>query len=254
MFLIAVDIGNSLINIGFFVEQHLSVHKIEASPLKIREEYETILKKLLENLGEKNITGVIISSVAPGHTIVLKEALKSMTSVDPLIVSWRMKTGLSFAIPHPEKLGSDRIANAAAAYELFRRPVAAIDTGTASTISIVGEKATFVGGAILPGLRLMNESLARGTAQLSEVPLSPPVSALGTDTAGCIKAGLFYGTAGAIERILDEIEKKIGYRVKVVVTGGYGGMISKFLKRQNKIMPHLTLEGLKILYMRNRDA
>jgi len=101
---------------------------------------------------------------------------------------------------------------------------------------------------------LMNEALAKGASKLWEVPLSPPELALGTDTIRCIQSGLFYGSAGAVERILLEIEKEVGFRLKIILTGGYGGMISKFLKRKHDLKPHLTIEGLKTIYMRNKDA
>jgi type III pantothenate kinase len=129
-----------------------------------------------------------------------------------------------------------------------------VDFGTATTISIVDRKAVYIGGAIMPGIRLMNESLARGTSKLSEVYVKPPISALGKNTVRCIQSGLFYGTAGAIERILGEIEKEAAIKLKVVITGGYGVLISKFLKRKHDFLPDLTLEGLRILYNRNSDA
>jgi type III pantothenate kinase len=111
-----------------------------------------------------------------------------------------------------------------------------------------------MGGAIMPGVGLMNESLAKSTSKLSVVSLNQPGAALGTDTLRCIQSGLFYGAAGAVERLLREIEKEIGFELKVVVTGGYGGMVSKFLSRDYILNQHLTLEGLKIIFMRNKGA
>ena len=104
----------------------------------------------------------------------------------------------------------------------------------------------------MPGIRLMNESLAKGTSQLFMVQVKPVVSALGSTTAECIQSGLLYGTAGAVERILNEIEQKIGFRLRVVVTGGFGGLLSQFLKRKHTFLPNLTLEGLRIIYARNK--
>jgi len=179
--------------------------------------------------------------------------LKTLTSSEPLVVRWTLKTGLEFAIPNPEGLGSDRIANAVAAYE-SKTPVAAVDFGTASTITVVSRDARYIGGVILPGIRLMNASLAKGTSQLQEAPLVPPASALGIDTAHCIQSGLFYGTAGAVERILCEIEKENGFKLHVVVSGGFGELLSGFLQRKHDLRPHLTLEGLKLIYRRNTDA
>jgi type III pantothenate kinase len=255
MNLIAVDIGNSTIHIGFFSKSGLIVQKIDTLPLKTHGEYKSIFKVLIsENFVEKNTTGVIISSVVPGHNEILRETLKELLSVEPLMVSCKIKTGLIFRIPNPEGLGSDRIANAVAAYERYKCPVAVVDFGTATTISVVAMDAEYIGGAIMPGIRLMNESLAKGTSKLSEVPLTPPRSALGPDTIQCIQSGLFYGTAGAIERLLSEIEKEIGFEFKVVLTGGYGYMISKFFQRNYDLIPNLTIEGLKLLYMRNMDV
>ncbi len=254
--LIAVDIGNSLINIGFFTEPSLIVQKIETKPLRSASEYLDLINGFKK---EKNIDkipeGIIISSVVPALTVVLSETLKEFESGESLLVSYKIKTGLKFNIPNPEDLGSDRIANAVAAYDLYKGPVAVVDFGTATTISVVEKDANYIGGTIIPGIGLMNESLAKGTSNLFEVTLNHPGSALGIDTDGCIQSGLFYGTAGAIERLLHEIEKEIGFRLKVVLTGGYGGMISKFISsRKFDLRPHLTLEGLRTIYMRNTDA
>ncbi len=253
--LIAVDIGNSLINIGFFTEPSLIVQKIETKPLQSASGYLALINRFKK---EKNIDkipeGIIISSVVPALTGVLSEALKEFKHGEPLLVSCKIKTGLKFKIPNPEELGSDRIANAVAAYDLYKGPVAVVDFGTATTISVVGKDANYIGGTIMPGIGLMNESLAKGTSKLFEVTLSHHGPALGIDTDECIQSGLFYGTAGATERILREIEKEIGFRLKVVLTGGYGGMISKFLSRKFNLRPYLTLEGLRTIYIRNTDA
>ena len=252
--LIALDIGNSLINIGFFADNGLFVRKVRTHPLKPYEIYTSLLRGFLTEISiENNTPEVIISSVVLGHTDVLAEACRDLMPETLLIVSPEIKTGLVFDIPKPEELGSDRIANSVASYELYKGPVAAVDFGTATTISIVGKDAHFIGGAILPGLGLMNESLAKGTSKLSEVIMRPPESALGIDTSGCIGSGLFYGTAGAVERLLEEIEKEVGIGLKVAVTGGFSYIISKFLKREHDLRPNLTLEGLKVIYMRNRS-
>lgn len=253
--LIALNIGNYSINIGFFTQRDFSVQKINTYPIKTPEGYASILREFLSEISvEKNTLEVIISSVVISHTGVLAEACRSLMPEDLLILSPEIKTGLIFDIPRPEEVGSDRIANAVAAFEHCKGPAAALDFGTATTITVVGKNANYIGGAIMPGLGLMNRSLSEGTSKLSEVSLIPPVSALGTNTEGCILSGLFYGTAGAVERLLQEIEKEAGIEFKVFVTGGYGGMISKFLRKEHSLMPHLTLEGLKIIYMRNKGA
>jgi type III pantothenate kinase len=252
--LIAIDVGNSTINIGFFTSSGLSVRRVDTSPLQTVKEYVSLFNTFLsENHIDKISAGVIISSVVPGHTRGLKETLKQLIPADPLIVSCKIDTGLTFDIPEPEGLGSDRIANAVAAHELYHGPVAVVDFGTATAISIINDT-HFIGGAIIPGIMLLNESLAHQTAQLSRVPLNPPQSALGMNTVHCIQSGLFYGTAGAVERILGEIEQETGLTFRVIVTGGYGSLISQYLKKKHTVHPYLTLNGLKILYMRNTHA
>ncbi len=253
--LIAIDIGNSSIHIGFFTAPGLIVQEIDTHPLLSPSRYLALFNRFIK---EKNIDktpgGIIISSVVPSHTGVLRKALKRFSGVEPLIVSCKIKTGLTFNILNPEELGSDRIASAVAAYEWYKCPVAVLDFGTATTISVVREDANYIGGAIMPGIHLMNESLAKGTSKLSKVPINIPQSALGVDTVTCIQSGLLYGTAGAVERLLSEIEEESNVGLKVAVTGGYGKLISRFLKRKHEVLPYLTLEGLKILYKRNQDA
>ncbi len=252
---IAVDIGNSSINIGIFHANDLFTQEMDSFPLRDAEDYRGFVQKILqENHIENERTGVIISSVVPGHDTVLSHALRGFTRKEPLVVNCRMNTGLNFAVPHPETLGSDRIANAVAAYDAYRAPAAVTDFGTATAVSIVGEEGVFLGGAILPGMGLMNKSLAQGTSQLFDIPFDIPATALGKDTASCIAAGLFFGMAGAVERLLDEIEREIGCRVQSISTGGYGKFISPLMRRETRYIPDLTLTGLKILYLRNMNA
>ncbi len=253
--LIALDIGNSSISIGYFAGRSLFVQKIDTHPLMSSRRYLSLLRSFIE---EKNIDkepeGVIISSVVPGHTAVLKTVMKKLTSVEPLELTAAVKTGLKFNIPEPEKLGPDRMANSVEAYKLFKTAVAVVDFGTATTISIVGPSMEYIGGSIMAGIRLMNQALESGASRLHEVELRPPGSALGTTTEKCIQSGLFYGTAGAVERLLYEIEREVGIDLKVVVTGGYGAMLSGFLSRNHVVVPYLTLNGLRTIYRRNKGA
>jgi len=253
--ILALDIGNSLINIGFFIGEGIRTQRLATNPLKTPEEYALILKEFFPEICvERTALGVIISSVVEGHADVLAEACKRLMPEDVIILTSDIVTGLVFDIPRPEELGTDRIANAVAAYELCKGPVAALDFGTATTISVVGKRANYIGGAIMPGLRLMNESLAKGTSKLSAASITAPHAALGTDTIQCIQSGIFYGTAGAVEKLLREIEKEIGFHLEVVVTGGYGSVVSKFLSRGHIVRQNLTLEGLRMIFMRKKGA
>ncbi len=256
--LIAVDIGNSSINIGYFTAKGLLVQRIDTYPLKVSEEYLSVIGDFLrQNRVEKNSPGGIISSVVSSHTSVFFEALSRLPGAEEaafLTVTHEMHSGLKFKVDSPEKVGSDRIANAVAAKELYGKPAAVIDFGTATTITVVDRAGDFVGGSILAGVRLMNKALDAGTSRLQEVILEAPVRALGVDTQGCIRSGLFYGTAGACERILAEIEEETGLTLKVILTGGFAAAMGGFLRRNHEINSNLTLEGLRILYGKNRPS
>lgn len=256
--LIAIDIGNSSINIGYFTKTSLIVQNINTIPLKNATEYRGIISRFLsQNHLEKSGFKVIISSVVQRHTSVLKQALNDLLGKDKkklMIVSHKMNTGLKFRIHNPKKLGTDRIADAVGACEIFNPPVAVLNFGTATTITIVDKHRNYIGGSIMPGLGLMNESLGIGTSRLKKIALKPPSAALGTDTTACISSGLFYGTAGATERILDEVENQTGAKFKVIITGGHGTSMDKFIQRHHKLDPNLTLKGLQIIYEKNRTS
>jgi len=256
--IIAVDIGNSSINIGYFTGRGLLVQKNNTYPQKSAEEYRRIVGDfLLRNHIEKKQFGVIISSVVSGFSAVLEEAFRQLEpreEVKIVTASDKIDSGLRFDVKNPGAVGTDRIANAVAAFSRYASPVAVVDCGTATTVTVVDGQAFLVGGAIMPGIGLMNEVLQKRTSKLAKVGLEPPVAALGKDTSGSILSGLFYGTAGAVERILSEIEREEDAQLSIVVTGGYGQMVERFIKRPHETNPSLTLEGLKILYEKNRPS
>ncbi len=253
--LIATDIGNSSITIGYFLETGLVVQRIPTHPLQRAKEYRFLMRSFMDekNIAKSACSG-IISSVVPGHTEVLREALEGLSEEGKaafLIVDCTM-SGIGFRIPFPEQLGTDRIANAAAAFSIFRRPAAVIDFGSTTTITVVDSQGCYVGGSIMPGIGLMNESLGTMTSKLKKVELQEPESALGRDTTGCILTGLLIGTAGAVERIIEEIEAETGLTFSTILTGGYSFLIGNSIRRPYLLKPDLTLEGLKILYEKNR--
>lgn len=256
--IITVDVGNSWIHIGYFTESRLFVQKITTSPLRKASEYSYKVKNFLsENDIEKEGISVIISSVVGGYAPVLTETFEGLSSrekINVITFGYGMKSGLTFNINNPEEVGTDRIANAVGAYEIYKSAVAVSDFGTATSLSLVDANANFIGGAIMPGIELMNDALGSRTSRLKKVPIQPPASALGKDTKACILSGLFYGTAGGTERILSEIETELGTEFNLVVTGGRGPAMARFMRRPHKVIPNLTLEGLRILYEKNRPS
>jgi type III pantothenate kinase len=249
--LLAIDIGNSSINIGIFTPE-LVLMRLKTHPLRSPSWYGDKMGEVLRKKGiDKGLEGVVISSVVPGHTEALMAGARMLSGREPLLVGPGLDTGLRFEIESPEELGSDRIASSAAAAELHGPPVAVLDFGTATTVSFVGRGHVFKGGAILPGLELMGRSLSQGTAKLPEVSPGAPVSALGKDTVGNILSGMIYGTAGAVERIISAVEELEGETYGVAATGGYMGLVLPHLRRAVLVEPALTLMGLKSIFERN---
>ena len=256
--IIAIDIGNSAINIGYFLNSVLLSQKLATHPLLSASEYSKIMSDfMLQNHIVKKSISCIISSVVTSHTAVLINALEKLR-VDKkkniLVLSHKMTTGLNLSIKDPEALGADRLANAVGAYAIYNEAVAVVDFGSATTITVVGKDADLIGGSIMPGIGLMNDVLAERTSKLARVLLERPDVALGRDTVGCIRSGLMIGTAGAVERVLEEIEKETGYGFRVVITGGYAHLVEAFMKRPHEVNPTLTLEGLREIYVKNRTA
>lgn len=252
---IAIDIGNSSINIGFFCRDKLYVQKTDTYPLLSALEYSGLLNNFIgENSIDKTFNGAIISSVVPKHTNILKEACREICKNEPLILTHDMETGIKIQVMDPYKLGTDRIAGCSGACFLFSAPVAVVDFGTATTVNFVCEGNVFKGGAILPGVRLMKNSLSSDTAQLPEIELEKPLSAVGKDTKESIVSGIIYGTAGAIEKIILEAEKNVGVKFKVIVTGGNAELVKPFIKHIDFFEPNLVLKGLEFIYKRNINA
>jgi len=255
--LLAIDIGNSSINIGFFESAALlKTLKIPTHPTRPDSVYkDKILDFLTKNRMEVAFGGAIISSVVPSLTKNVRNAAKGLGVRNPLVVGPSLHTGLNFHVEKPEEIGSDRIANMVAASELFGPSVIVVDFGTATTISAL-KKRIFLGGAILPGIGLMSSSLKKGTAKLPRVDAASgygpmPFQSMGKNTTMCILSGIIYGTAGAVEKLICQMEEEEACKFKVVITGGNSLMMRSFLAGDFSLDPDLTLKGLRFIYTRN---
>ena len=255
--LLAIDIGNSSVSIGLFSgESMVGCLRIPAHPAKHVDFYREKINNLLSKRHvKKSLNGVIISSVVPELTGLLKDSVNALSSREPVTVSASLLSGLNFDVPAPEEIGTDRIANVIAAMHIYGAPVLVIDFGTATTLSAARDK-SFIGGAILPGLELMGESLQRGTSRLPYVDISClrdqkyRTQAVGKETNKGIISGIIYGTAGGVERVIEEMEKEEKCRFKVAITGGYSGIMTQYLRREHSVDPDLTLKGLNLIHKR----
>ncbi len=260
--LLCIDIGNSTIGLALFSDESKykkpSVYKIPTYPTRSKSFY----KRVIHNFIKQNTTineefktdriNSVIGSVVPSVNKVIVEALKDIQHKRPLLLNRSLNYGIKFDVSFPHKIGPDRIANAVAGIYHFKERFAVVDCGTATTITVVGRNKDFLGGTIMPGLNLMKKSLHSDTARLPLIKLSMPKSIIGKDTVSAMQSGIIMGTAGAIENIIKGMENELGFRLKLIMTGGHSELISPFIKKRHILIPDLTFEGMRLIYLQNR--
>ena len=250
----AIDAGNTNIVIGCCEgEEILFRERVSTRHTATALEYAAIFKTAFEMNGvnPEEIKGSIISSVVPAVTKTLKTAAEKITGADVLIVGPGIKTGLSILIDNPAQLGSDLVVDAVAGIHQYPVPLVIIDMGTATTLSVIDENQNYLGGMIMPGVAVSHDALINRTSQLPKVALEPPKKLIGKNTVECIKSGLLYGNAGAIDGIIDRIKKELG-SCTVVATGGLAGTIAPLCRNEMLIDDDLLLKGLMLIYQKNK--
>ena len=257
--LLAIDIGNSTIGMALFPEplknNNFFLKKIPTHPIMSSSFYEKKISELIKNknkgLNSLEDIDFIISSVVPKANKSLESLAKKINNKEPLRVNYKLDCGIVFDVKKPDQIGTDRIANAVGGLYYLKKKFAIVDFGTATTITIIGIQKNFIGGVILPGIELMQRSLHSGTAKLPLVPLKVPESLLGKDTLSSISSGILYGTAIAVEGIIKKLEKELGFRLRLILTGGFSVLLSPLIKKRHVLIPSLTYEGLRLIYLRN---
>ncbi|CUS38934.1 type III pantothenate kinase [Candidatus Nitrospira nitrificans] len=255
--LLAVDIGNTNVVAGIFEGSVLLTHwRLATDPKTTADEYGVLCLSLMARDGRlpEHITGAIISSVVPALTETFESMIETSFGSTPITVSSDMDTGLTLKYSNPKEIGSDRIVNAAAAYEKFHRDLIIVDFGTATTFCAVNRDGEYLGGVIAPGLTISAEALFSRAAKLSKVELARPKTVIGTDTAGSIQSGLIFGYAGLVDTLVQRMERELGRTSYVVATGGLASVIAPEARSIQHLEPLLTLHGLELLYRRARGA
>ena len=253
--ILAVDIGNSNIVIGAFSgETVLFIERLSTNQQCTSLEYVFSVKSILELNGVslEDIEGCIISSVVPSVTETVKSALERLTGTRVMTVGPGIKTGLKIMLDNPVQLGSDRVADAVAAVNLYEAPLIIIDMGTATTVSVIDENKDYLGGMIIPGLRVSLDSLTMRTSQLPKIGIEPPKKVIGANTVDCMKSGIIYYSAAGIDGVVDRIEETLGKKCTVVSTGGLANKIIPHCKGEIIIDEQLLLKGLMIIYNKNK--
>ncbi len=251
---LAADIGNSNVVIGCFEgERILFVERLATNRNSTALEYAVLIKTVLELGGcaGSSFEGCIISSVVPSVTNMVRLAMQKLTGKTPLIVGPGLKTGLKIRLDNAAQLGSDRVADAVAAIAEYPCPLILIDMGTATTVSVIDKEKNFIGGMILPGLRISRDALAGRTSQLPQISLDPPKHVIGRNTVECMQSGLIYGTAATLDGVIAHIEDELGYPCTIVSTGGHAHIITPHCSRSIICDDQLLLKGLMLLYYKN---
>lgn len=257
---LVLDVGNTNIVLGVYDKKELTaVWRLSTDFKRTADEYGVqVLQLFLHNkLDPSDVEGVIISSVVPNIMYSLEHMIRKYFEIEPVVVGPGIKTGINIKYDNPKEVGADRIVNAVAAHELYRRPLIIIDFGTATTFCALTEDGNYLGGTICPGLKMSADALFERAAKLPRVELIKPPTVICKNTVTNIQAGIIYGYIGQVDYIVEKMKEEmmaIGEKEPyVVATGGLASLIYKDSKHIDKVDPYLTLEGLRIIYEKNKE-
>ena len=255
--LLVFDVGNTNMVLGLYKGKELIKYwRITTDKYKTSDEYGILISNLFqyENIDMNCVEDVIISSVVPDVMHSLENFCIKYCGVEPLIVGPGIKTGLNIKYDNPKQVGADRIVNAVAAIEKYGYPLIIVDFGTATTFCAISDKGEYLGGSICPGIKISSEALFHEASKLPRVELVKPGMTICKNTVSAMQAGIIYGYAGMVERLIDMIKKELGSDdVKVIATGGLSTLIDSETDSIDYIDKDLTLEGLKLIYEKNKE-
>lgn len=253
--ILAIDIGNTNIVIGCIdKDKTYFIERLSTVRTKTELEYAVDIKTVLDiyKIHRSEIEGAIISSVVPQITNIAKLAAEKIIGKKVMVLGPGIKTGLNIKMDHPGQLGADLVADAVAAIAEYPVPLIVIDMGTATTASVVDGQKNYVGGMILPGVRVSLDALTSRASQLSGISIDEPKHVIGKNTIECMKSGVLYSSAGAIDGIVARIEEELGQKATVIATGGLAKKIIPYCKSSIVLDEDLLLKGLLRIYEKNK--
>lgn len=255
--ILTLDIGNTNIKTALFEGMEmLHYWRVSTNRAMSSDEYGILLLNLFAHAGvsPKQVEGIMISSVVPQINFTIEHMCRTYFGMEPHIIGPGIKTGINIRYENPRELGSDRIANAVAAYELYGGPCITIDFGTATSFGAINEKGEFLGGAICPGLKLAAEALTERAAKLPRFELAKPDSVIGRNTISNMQAGIVYGYIGQINYLVERMKRELGApHAKVVATGGLAVLVAGESNTIDVMDGLLTLKGLCLIYRKNAE-
>ena len=253
--ILTLDIGNTNIKIALFKGMEMvNYWRASTNRNMSSDEYGIFLMNIFAHNGisPRDVEGIMISSVVPQINFTIEHMCRSYFGMEPRFIGPGVKTGINIKYENPRELGSDRIASAVAAYELYGGPCITIDFGTATTFGVISAKGEFLGGAICPGLKLTAEALTERAAKLPRFELAKPESVIGRNTVTNMQSGIVYGHIGQINYLVERMKKEIGApEAKVIATGGLAVLVAGESNVIDVMDGLLTLKGLCLIHQKN---
>jgi type III pantothenate kinase len=253
--LLVIDAGNT--NIVFAVhdgKEWRGTWRLATQAQRTSDEYGVWLEALLRRIGIDlaEVDAAVIGTVVPAARYHLRRLCRDWFNVEPLVAQASLDWGFEIKVDTPDEVGADRLLNALAAHTAYRGPLVVVDFGTATTFDVVDGQGAYLGGAIAPGINLSIEALHRAAARLPTVGIARPQTVIGRSTIPAMRSGIYWGYVGLIEGLLARIETEFGAPLKTIATGGLAPLFSEGSLKLNTIDPDLTLDGLRLLSLRNQ--
>jgi type III pantothenate kinase len=250
--LLVVDVGNTNVVLGIYRDDDLiGSWRLATARERTADEYGILTRQLIGD-SATSLDGAIVSSVVPPLNSAFAGMIQHHFGIEALFVEPGVKTGIAIHVDNPQEVGADRIVNCVAAFERYGGPSIIVDFGTATTFDVVTANAEYVGGVIAPGLNISAEALFARASRLPRVDIRRPPTVIGTNTVVNMQSGLYFGYLGLVDGILARMKSELPPLKKILATGGLAKLLAPDSEYIDEVRDDLTLEGLKIIYDRNR--